>query len=152
MQKTCSRCGATEPLSSFVKRAKSSDGLSAACRACLAAAKQQKYWVDPAERAAASLRAARVKQARFKRDPGYKRAFNLWNSTKRRTRYVPWIKITDFLPICRKAVRAGSDYVLDHIVPLKHPLVCGLHVPWNLRVVLRKTNDKKRSHFEPLGL
>jgi 5-methylcytosine-specific restriction endonuclease McrA len=37
----------------------------------------------------------------------------------------------------------GERYVVDHIIPLISPDVCGLHVQWNLRVITQEENLKK---------
>ena len=34
----------------------------------------------------------------------------------------------------------GERYVVDHIIPLINPTICGLHVPWNLRVIPQQEN------------
>lgn len=43
----------------------------------------------------------------------------------------------------------GIPHHVDHIVPLTHDLVCGLHCEANLRVVTAAENIRKRNRFSP---
>lgn len=42
-------------------------------------------------------------------------------------------------------------YSIDHIVPLKSDLVCGLHTPANMIVIEEKINQKKSNLWWPDG-
>jgi hypothetical protein len=37
---------------------------------------------------------------------------------------------------------------VDHIIPLNHPEVCGLHVPWNLELLDRDSNGAKTNNWD----
>jgi hypothetical protein len=41
----------------------------------------------------------------------------------------------------------GEDVQVDHIIPLTHPLVCGLHCVENLRIISARENSYKCNYF-----
>jgi hypothetical protein len=43
-----------------------------------------------------------------------------------------------------------SKFEVDHIIPLQHPDVCGLHVSENLQVITSDNNRRKSNHFDAL--
>jgi len=48
-----------------------------------------------------------------------------------------------YLEAQRLTKLTGERYVVDHIVPLINEAVCGLHVPWNLRIMTQEENLRK---------
>lgn len=58
-------------------------------------------------------------------------------------------KLADIYTEARRRRDAGDDVVVDHIVPLSHPHVCGLHVPDNLQIIGWQSNSVKSNKVWP---
>jgi len=56
-----------------------------------------------------------------------------------------WCKWKDIVEVY---VNCPEGMEVDHIHPLKHPDVCGLHVPWNLEYLSKEDNNKKSNSFD----
>lgn len=63
---------------------------------------------------------------------------------------VSWADMEKIAELYSKGKLLGMD--VDHIIPLKHPLVCGLHVEDNLQLLSPEENNKKRNKFELMSL
>ena len=42
-----------------------------------------------------------------------------------------------------------DDMTVDHIIPITSPIVCGLHVSWNMQYLTRSANSKKGNSLPP---
>jgi hypothetical protein len=64
-----------------------------------------------------------------------------------------WVDLNHIRPFYNRAMvltlKTGVEHVVDHIIPLTHPYVCGLTVPGNLRVVPRSVNAAKLNTWHP---
>ena len=68
---------------------------------------------------------------------------------------LPWVDKSEIKRIYREcaevSARTGVKHHVDHIVPLLHPDVCGLDVPWNLQILPADENHEKSNWFDPDG-
>jgi hypothetical protein len=61
----------------------------------------------------------------------------------------PWLNAEQLAAMAEIYEKARRGQHVDHIVPLKHPRVCGLNVPWNLEIVPAEVNLAKSNHTWP---
>jgi 5-methylcytosine-specific restriction endonuclease McrA len=83
-------------------------------------------------------------------NPEYYKALTSVRKRRHRAATPPWITKDQKLQMRQMYLEAqrltkltGERYVVDHIVPLINESVCGLHVPWNLRIMTQEENLKK---------
>lgn len=58
-----------------------------------------------------------------------------------------WADMNRIAEIYSKCTAMGSEYTVDHIIPLRGEKVSGLHVPENLAIVLASENFSKQNRW-----
>lgn len=70
-----------------------------------------------------------------------------------RARIPPWAEVTQIRMMYAVAAQrtrvTGQQWSVDHVVPVEHPLVCGLHCASNLQVVPLEDNVRKSNNWWP---
>jgi hypothetical protein len=66
---------------------------------------------------------------------------------------VLWADFNEIRKVYREADRlteeTGIKHNVDHIIPLQHPRVCGLHVHFNMRPIPAGVNMSKSNNWNP---
>lgn len=159
---TCSRCKEAKDEAEFARNSASSTGYNTYCKPCMRAYNREYYQANK-ERLISHVstwKQANRDRVRASERAGYRRnkaRFHA-NVAARRAKQLQATPIWSDQEAVREYYRAvsalnesfgASTFNVDHIVPLKHPLVCGLHAHTNLRVVTREENYTKNNRYWP---
>lgn len=109
--------------------------------------KQQERSQTPEAKAASK----RIYQRHYSQNKAYYVAKGATRRAMRIQATPPWVTLKEIQPFYELAKRltqeTGTKHVVDHIIPLKHSAVCGLHVPDNLQVITESENLSKFNKF-----
>ena len=141
MDRVCSACKVSKEESYYHKNSSRKDGLSHVCKECRKVrSSKENLSMDH------SLHYAKhsqyYRQKAVSRKVSVRQATPSW-LTKEHKKLIAdlYIHAEDCF------VTSGEQYQVDHIIPLKGKVVCGLHVPWNLQVLPADLNLKKSNRF-----
>ena len=148
--KCCTKCKTIKQFKLFVKDKRKLKGIGAICLSCEKERSRQRRLEN------------KVK------DKFYKKQWKENNKNKVRAHWakyrasklkanVAWVNneyIEDLYKNCREAeklfnvVGINVKFHVDHIIPLQHKQVCGLHVEHNLQILTAEENAAKSNKYE----
>jgi len=173
--KTCSCCRLDKPLEEFNKESSRKDGHQRYCRTCVKERAAKRY-SEKREELLAQSREWHLQNRESVLDR--KRTNYAKNQAKERSRSLAWKNANlgqanqtariatiqrDAIPVwadmeAMKAIyqaaaelsrATGARYHVDHIVPIRNEIVCGLHCEANLQVLTHSQNSKKGNRHWP---
>ena len=175
-QKTCRPCGEVKPRTEFNKETARKDGLQGQCRVCQSkcstayyaenaaslVARRAAYYAEFPERCQAATKAWQQANATKvnagntqwkKKNPSKVNAANARRAAGKLQATPSWANdffIAEAYELAKLRTEAtGYKWHVDHIVPLRSKLVCGLHVENNLQVIPGAANLVKGNRYWP---
>lgn len=163
MIKTCNKCKENKHLSEFSKNITASDGLQNWCKLCRStqASNWQKNNPDKNRSKVAKWKKAHPKknteqslryQKKYPEKINAKSAMDKASKSQRTPLWLTQEHIAQigavYLEAKLMSFSTGVKHEVDHIVPLRGQAVSGLHVPWNLQVILKSENASKGNKFK----
>lgn len=162
--KTCVKCGVEQPAANYCAHKSTRDRLANECKKCSSlraqawkTANRDRAAVRDAEAYRANCDARKAAVAQYKRDnPGKVNAMKSARKAHAKKATPAWanqffIEEAYQLAALRTRQQTGgvSKWHVDHIVPLRSKLVCGLHVENNLEVIPASENCSKSNRYWP---
>jgi hypothetical protein len=167
--KVCAKCGRRRALAMFSRHPATRDRLYPDCKLCRAAYTRKWRKANAARVRAVSAAYLKKNRARINahslrwhranrgkhmsmnaawaaRNPGKRSAYTAAHRAAKLRATPPWADLKKIERIYERAAKRGMT--VDHAVPLRSPVVCGLHVEANLRIIPRATNSAKGNRWE----
>ena len=153
MTKACSTCNVDQPLTSYHKKAENKvDGRTNVCKTCCKAYSAkwrgenvEKLRDDKAQEYIANMDKYKARASQWKQDNRGKATAS--NAKRRAGRASATSNHEDKSGMYKLARRlydlTGSELQVDHIEPLVHPDVCGLHNGYNFQLLANNLNTRK---------
>ncbi len=163
--RTCKTCLVEKPHDDFVKHPQCKFGITHKCKSCLNEIMKRKYpdqkeVIAKRQKKSVAKRKAEGKDVYkptreyLKRNPHHGRYHSKQRKAHVKRATPSWLTASQkvemrniYIASQQKTVETGVDYHVDHIVPLRGENVCGLHVPWNLRVLRADLNMAKSNLY-----
>lgn len=168
--KICNVCRETKPRSDYKTRRASPDGLHYTCIVCanLRSARWNKAHPGAAREWYENNKEWKLqywKQWRQSHPDRIKQSYRKWaQANKARINALiakrnalklnatpPWVDHLAIRAIYKEATRltvaTGIRHEVDHVIPLRHPRVCGLHIPVNLQILTSDENKRKSNQL-----
>jgi hypothetical protein len=165
--KICTKCKEEKPFEAFSKCSKAKDGYKYSCKQCTSiynktTLKEWKVAYDKMYRETRMTDSQKDSKREYMRM--YQREYTKknpdWNcahaSARRAEEFKAtprWADKTSIRKFYKEAAdrtkTTGEKYEVDHIVPLKSEIVCGLHCEQNLQVIKKNENASKGNRWWP---
>lgn len=149
--KQCKKCNQEKSLQDFHKKSASKDGHTSYCKSC--ASLVNKEWHRNNHRD----RTEYIRVYDKKRDPAYCRYKTAKRRALKKEATPSWANMQYIKDVYAdvqnaqelfKSVGVDWKFHVDHIIPLSHNRVCGLHCEHNLQVLTAEDNIRKSNNFK----
>ncbi len=152
MYKICTTCKENKLFCEFHRSKARTDGYDNRCKNCIKTYNLNRkdyfsgYREDNRKKLADAQKQYRThNKDKINADAAKRRAIKL-KATPLWLTDIDWQNINKFYKDAQSLqLNTGKEYHVDHIVPLQGENVCGLHVPWNLQILLAKENLSKHN-------
>jgi hypothetical protein len=150
MEKICNVCNFSKPINQFYKNRTARYGVSSLCKECAKARTKNRNIEAPEIKKAHRKKYLHIQrslqQESYKENPAKWLAFA---AARRRATRLAIPKWADRKAILEFYENCPEGMTVDHIIPLRSELVCGLHVEYNLQYLTGPENSAKSNLWWP---